>query len=115
MASVTPARLLVAATVALTAATSLGGWVLSALEDLAYLDGLWMAFTVVSTTGFGEGPATVPGQLVAMLLFACAAGAYLLLLAVAYARGTQLADERRRLRVVSERDVRRVARELHRN
>lgn len=115
MAGLTPRRLLAAAVAGLVAAAALGGWVLSVVEGLAYLDGLWLAFTVVSTTGFGEGPVTVLGQLVAMLVFVCAAAAYVLLLAVASTYGRLLADERRGLRIASVRDVRQVARELHRN
>lgn len=115
MPRLTPRRILTAAVAGLAAVTALGGWVFGVVEDLAYLDGLWLAFTVVSTTGFGEGPATVPGQLVAMLLFMCAAAAYVVILAVASTYGRLLADERRGLRAASVRDVRQVARELHRN
>lgn len=110
-----PRHLLIAGTLSLLVALAAGGGALMLVEGGSYLDGLWLSFSVVSTTGFGEGPTTGAGRAVAMLVFAWAVASYLLLVAAAYAHGQLLADERRRLHVMSRRDVRELARDLPRN
>lgn len=115
MATRTPRRLLVAGALSLLTATLVGGAAFAVIEGASYLDGVWLAFAVVSTTGFGEGPATLGGQVTAVLLFAWAAASYLLLLVGGSAYGHLLADERRRLHMLSRHDVRQLARGLHRN
>lgn len=47
----------------------LGGLVLALVESVTVLAGIWLAFNVLSTTGFGPGPATPAGQMFAMGLF----------------------------------------------
>lgn len=110
-----PGHLVSAGAASLVLASLVGGLGLSRLEGVPFSEGIWMAFAVVSTTGFGEGPATTPGQLVVMAVFAWAAASYFVLLVAASAYGQLLVDERRRLRILSQRDVSKLARELHRN
>ena len=54
----------------LVAAVVAGGALISVFEDLSYRGGVWIAFSVVSTTGFGEGPQTLAGVLSSMAVFA---------------------------------------------
>ncbi len=69
-----PARvILVGATAALVVIVVADGWLLSVVEDIAWLEGLWIAFNVVSTIGFGTGPQSAAGQLIVMAAFAGAA------------------------------------------
>jgi hypothetical protein len=51
----------------------LGGFLLALVEKTGYREGVWLAFSVISTTGFGDGPNTLGGQLLSMILFALAA------------------------------------------
>jgi hypothetical protein len=60
-----------------------GGSVMSALEGLSVLDGVWMAFSVISTVGFGEGPLSVGGRLFSVFAFAAALTCYFWLIVVA--------------------------------
>ena len=65
-------RFLLMVTVALGSlllVTLAGGAALGLAEGMTYLEGLWLAYSVVSTTGFGEAPQTLLGTLLAMLLF----------------------------------------------
>lgn len=66
-------RLLAAAAAGLVVLLLLGGAVLALVEKGGYREGVWLAFTVISTTGFGDGPSTLGGQLLSMVLFALAA------------------------------------------
>lgn len=93
-----------------------GGLVLSVADDVSYIEGVWLAFSVVSTTGFGEGPASALGMLVAMGLFAVATVGYLLLLIWAMTIGLER-HHRRHLQgsVVAERDINRVLRNIGAN
>ena len=50
-----------------------GGFALSLLENTTYGEGLWLAFVVVSTTGFGDGPQTAAGRVFSVVLFVTAA------------------------------------------
>lgn len=54
----------------------LGGASLALVENTSYPDGVWLAFCVISTTGFGEGPRTSGGVVLSMMLFAFAAVAW---------------------------------------
>jgi hypothetical protein len=60
-----------------------GGVAMSALEGLPVLDGVWMAFSVISTVGFGEGPSSVGGRLLSVFVFAAASLCYFWLIVVA--------------------------------
>lgn len=57
----------------LVSLTTGGGWMLAIGEEIGIRSGIWLAFNVVTTTGFGSGPASAMGQLVAMVLFVAAA------------------------------------------
>lgn len=50
-----------------------GGALLGWTEDVGPGSGIWLAFNVVTTTGFGSGPATGMGRLLSMGLFAAGA------------------------------------------
>jgi hypothetical protein len=65
--------LLAGAAAALIVLVLAGGVALSLLEDTTYGEGLWLAFVVVSTTGFGDGPQTAAGRIFSMVLFVTAA------------------------------------------
>jgi hypothetical protein len=60
-----------------------GGFVMSVLEGLPVLDGLWMAFSVISTVGFGEGPLSVGGRLLSVFALVTALTCYFWLIVVA--------------------------------
>lgn len=113
----TPRLLLFVAAAYLTTLALAAGAILAAVDDVAFIDGLWMAFSVVSTTGFGAGPATSAGMLTSMGLFVAAVPGYVAMLVAA----TMLAREiQGRLGtphrpVLVERDVHRVLHDLNRN
>src|ERR671919_1382801 len=65
--------LLLGSCLGLVAAVAAGGALISVFEDLSYGGGVWIAFSVVSTTGFGEGLKTLAGVLSSMAVFAFAA------------------------------------------
>ena len=68
------ARMLIRASVSgLIVLLLLGGGVLALVEKTGYREGVWLAFNVISTTGFGDGPNTLGRQLLSMILFALAA------------------------------------------
>lgn len=112
-------RMLVSTAAALLGiGTAGGGAVLAATEGYAYLEGVWMAFAVVSTTGFGDGPTTPPGMIVAMILFGLAVVAYVLLLVAAGEAALRRAETSRpqpRPEAIPATDVARIMRELSRN
>lgn len=67
-----------------------GGLLLSLVEGIGPQGGIWLAFNVVTTTGFGTGPVTAFGQVFCMALFmvgvACWFGVLLVVLEVANTR-----------------------------
>lgn len=67
-----------------------GGGLMALAEGANYLEGVWYAFNVVSTVGFGPGPASGLGQLLAIVAFWLAAtcwfGILLVAIEVGYAR-----------------------------
>lgn len=67
----------------LAAVSVIGGVVMSLAEGIAYTAGLWVVFNVITTIGFGEGPATGLGQLVAMGSFMAAAACWFGIVSVA--------------------------------
>lgn len=101
----------------LVALTLLGGLVLSAVAGVGYRDGVWWAFSVVSTTGFGAGPQTAGGMVTSMVLFIVAVPAYALVVAGAMILAQELNPSVRRSPrpMLAERDVRRVVRDMDRN
>lgn len=66
-------RRIVASVSGLIVLLLLGGAILGVVEKSDYREGVWLAFSVISTTGFGDGPSTFPGQLLSIVLFALAA------------------------------------------
>jgi hypothetical protein len=56
----------------LVAISILGGFLLAAAEGIAYSQGLWTVINVVTTIGFGVGPASRLGQLIAAGAFVAA-------------------------------------------
>ncbi len=56
----------------LVAVSVLGGLPMAAAEEIGYTKGVWIVFNVATTTGFGEGPTSTLGQLVAAGAFAAA-------------------------------------------
>jgi hypothetical protein len=67
----------------LIAVSVVGGFLMTAAEGVSYSDGLWIVLNVVTTIGFGEGPATSLGQLVAAGAFITAATCWLGIVSVA--------------------------------
>ena len=67
----------------LVAVSVLGGFLMAAAEEVAYSEGLWFVFNVITTIGFGDGPTTPLGQLIAIGLFVAAATCWFGILSVA--------------------------------
>lgn len=53
-----------------------GGVMLALAEEVRILDGMWLAFNQVTTTGFGVGPVTALGQVLSAAIFFGAAGCW---------------------------------------
>jgi hypothetical protein len=70
---ITARSVLGACVLGLIAVSVLGGFIMAAAEGIAYTEGLWTVFSVVTTIGFGEGPTSALGQLVAAGAFVAAA------------------------------------------
>ena len=81
---------LFASIIGLLAIVTGGGSLVAVVEGIEVLDGIWLAFNVVTTTGFGRGPGTVLGQLLSMGLFVVSAycwfGALLVVIEIASMR-----------------------------
>lgn len=60
-----------------------GGVALAMVEGVGIFDGIWLAFNLVATTGFGDGPQTTLGHFVSMLVFLVAACSWFGVLVVA--------------------------------
>jgi hypothetical protein len=63
--------------------TVVGGFVMAAAEAIAYDRGVWIVFNVVTTVGFGAGPTSVVGHLVAVMAFAAGATCWFGIVSVA--------------------------------
>jgi len=68
--------------IGLAVTAGLGALGLSVAEDLSLVNGLWLCFTVITTIGFGEGPVTGAGRLVAAGCFLAAATCWFGLISV---------------------------------
>jgi hypothetical protein len=83
-------RILLASVGGLIAVVVIGGGLMMSAEGGSYFEGVWYVFNVVSTVGFGPGPASDLGQLLAVLAFwfagACWFGILLVAIEVGYAR-----------------------------
>ncbi len=102
----------------LVGGTVVGGALLATVEGTTYQQGVWLAFTVISTTGFGDGPTTTLGMIVVMAIFAVSLIAYTFMAIVAFEFGLRRFERGRLDRVpivVAERDVRRLLRQLSPN
>jgi hypothetical protein len=78
---------LAACVVGLVAVSGLGGFLMSTAEGIAYTAGLWLVFNTITTVGFGEGPTTGSGQLVAAGAFMAAAVCWFGIVSVAVELG----------------------------
>lgn len=83
----TSRSVLVACVGGIAAISLIGGLLMSAAEAIAYTEGLWVVFNVITTVGFGDGPATGLGQLVAAGAFVAAAVCWFGILSVAVELG----------------------------
>lgn len=111
----TPRLLLTTGLGSLVLALLLGGVALATVEGLAFKDGLWLSYNVVSTTGFGPGPATASGRLISLGLFGWAVLSYAMILMGVSFQGFVLADQRRRGHLLGRQEVQQLADELNRN
>ena len=71
----------------LAAVSLVGGLVMSAADGIAYTAGLWLVFNVITTIGFGDGPASGMGRLVAGGAFMSAAVCWFGIVSVAVELG----------------------------
>jgi hypothetical protein len=71
----------------LVAVSVLGAFLVAAAEGIAYTKGLWTVFSVVTTIGFGDGPTSALGQLVAAGVFVAAATCWFGIVSVAVELG----------------------------
>lgn len=80
-------RLVIGGAAGLLVVAGLGGAALAAAEGTGYVDGLAMAFSTISTTGFGPGPQTTLGLAVTMMVFAAGAAFWFVILVAAFETG----------------------------
>ncbi len=71
----------------LVAVSVLGGFLMAAAEGIAYTKGLWAVVNPVTTVGFGDGPTSALGQLVAAGAFVAAATCWFGIVSVAVELG----------------------------
>lgn len=110
-------RYLIAGGSSLLAAMLVGGLVLSGVERLALEEGLWLAFSTVSTLGY-EAPATPAGRGVVFLMFVWAMMSYMLVVAgvIIRVRGAAwLAQKGSAADSIPEDDVRRILASIRMN
>jgi hypothetical protein len=67
----------------LAAISLVGGLLMSAVEGVGYDEGLWLVLNVITTIGFGAGPTTGVGQLLATSAFVAAAACWFGIVSVA--------------------------------
>jgi hypothetical protein len=63
--------------------TALGGFLMAAVEAIGYDQGVWMVFNVVTSIGFGSGPTSLFGHVVAVGAFVWAATCWFGIVSVA--------------------------------
>jgi len=110
-------RCLIAGGSSWLAAMLVGGLVLSGVERLAVDEGLWLAFSTVSTLGF-EAPATSAGRGVVFLVFVWALVSYMLVVAGVVLRACGAAWSAQQRAVadsIPENDVRRILASIRMN
>lgn len=83
-----PARgILLVSVGGLIAVVAVAGGLMMLAEGGSYFEGVWYVFNVISTVGFGAGPASGLGQLLAILAFWIAATCWFGILLVAIEMG----------------------------
>ncbi len=110
-------RYLIAGGLSWLLVTFVGGSLLAVVEDVGIDEGLWIAFSAVSTTGY-VAPSTPAGRGIIILVFAWALLSYVLLLtgAVLLARATAWDRPTRRVAdTIPEDDIRRVVESIRMN
>ena len=80
-------RLIVGGALGLVTVATLGGFALAAAEGTDYGDGLMLAFSTISTTGFGAGPQTGWGLAATMGVFAAGAACWFAIILAAFETG----------------------------
>jgi hypothetical protein len=65
------------------AVSVLSGFIMAAAEAVTYSEGLWAVFNVITTVGFGDGPTSTSGQLIAAGAFVAVAMCWLGIVSVA--------------------------------
>jgi hypothetical protein len=98
-------------------ATLVGGALLGVVEGVGLDEGLWLAFSVVSTAGY-VAPGTAAGRGVVVVVFAWALVSYVLLLTGSVVRARAAAWDQPRSRVVDatpDEDIRRVVASIRMN
>jgi hypothetical protein len=80
-------RLVIGGATGLLVVAGLGGVGLAAAEGTSYTDGLALAFSTVSTTGFGPGPQTGWGLAATMIVFAAGATCWFAIVVAAFEIG----------------------------
>lgn len=80
-------RLILGGALGLVAVAALGGMALAAAEGTDFLDGLTLAFSTISTTGFGAGPQTGWGLAATMGVFAAGAACWFAIIVAAFEMG----------------------------
>jgi hypothetical protein len=91
----------------LVASCVIGGALISAADGSGYWEGLWVAFSVVTTIGLGDGPETGLGRLITAALFMVAAvgwfGVMVVAVEVGLSRFQHIALVREALRPLAQR------------
>ncbi len=91
----------------LVATCIIGGALIAVADGSGYSDGLWVAFGVVTTIGFGDGPETGPGRLITAGLFIATAvswfGVVVVAVEVGLSRFQHIALVREALRPLTQR------------
>lgn len=85
--------LIVAAVAVLVELLLVGGGALALVEGIGYGDGVWLAFAVITTIGFGSAPSTWGGTVLSIALFALAAVQRFGILVAAVDQAASLRDE----------------------
>jgi hypothetical protein len=80
-------RLLIGGAGGLLAVMAVGAAPLALSEGGSYVDGLALAFSIISTTGFGPGPQTTPGLAATMAVFGAGAVCWFAIIVAAFETG----------------------------
>jgi hypothetical protein len=104
---ISPRLVLAISVLGLLASVVIGGALISAADSSGYGEGLWVAFGIATTVGFGEGPGTGLGRLISATLFIIAAvswfGVVVVAVEVGLSRFQHIALVREALRPLAQR------------